>query len=261
MRHIGTAVYAFVMTPLAWFLLAAGQDRYAREFATVLDSGGTDGDRLVLPVLTLAVAGVLLGLACALRFSPLGATLAGVFLVAAGLGPLVDPRLRDLVDHDVTVAGHEVDLSTPVRTGTALLLGSLLLVGVVSVQRWRRWPASVADPSAPDGARGHGTAESDRPLGVDGLGLTVPSRWRESAPRRVGIADRADDLARIGDDGPAGDGDRTDRRRTGVQVLLSGGALARARLGDDRNDARERAVPEEGWSPRTDPSGVGAHRS
>ncbi|WP_199736317.1 hypothetical protein [Micromonospora sp. HM5-17] len=256
MRHIGTVVYALVMTPLVWFLLAAGQDRSAREFATILDSGG-NGGRLVLPALTLAAAGVLLGLASALRFSPLGAVLAGAFLVIAGLGPLTSPQLLNLLDRDVAVAGRTVDLSVPVRTGTALALGSLLLVGAASVQRWRRWPKPEPEPSPSDGESG--TAESDRPLGADGLGLPIPNRSGEPVSRRADDTGWPDATDWTNDTDPTGTTDRTDPWRAGSRPL-AGGALAPAHDGDDRDDEHDRAVPPAGWTPRARPSTTGIRR-
>ncbi|MEO3743754.1 hypothetical protein [Plantactinospora sp. B5E13] len=222
MRHIGTVIGAAVVSPLAWLLLAIGQDRSAREFTNAQDSGlAVDTDLLLLPVLTLAAAGIVLGLIATLRFSPLGAALTGVAYVATDVGALVNPTLLNVIDHKLSLNGHPVDLAAPVRSGTALVLGALLLVGVASVHRWRRWPRpagegaesppELVEPTGPD---------QDRPLGADGLGLTGPgrhaaaepqvidARWTP-APQAPGTPDRTDDVPRTDTPGWTDDAPRT----------------------------------------------------
>src|SRR5205085_12467393 len=89
---------------------------------------------------------------------------------------LVAPTgVMKLFSSDVSVAGHHVDLAAPIRSGTAMVLGVLLLVGAISMQRWRRWPR----PAGPQPEE----AAPERPLGNDGLGLAPPYEDRE--PDRV----------------------------------------------------------------------------
>ncbi|SCE66151.1 hypothetical protein GA0070607_0085 [Micromonospora coriariae] len=176
MRHIKTVIAALIVGPLAWVLLAAGQGRAMRVFADAQDSGDAlDPNALLKPLLVLAAAGLLLGLIATVRISPIGSVLAGLAYIVSYAGLLFSPvRLLDLLSHKLSVAGYQIDLLTPVRTGTTLLLGSLLLVGVASVQRWRRWPQSDADEPtilAPDTIIPP-VSERDRPLGADGLGST-----------------------------------------------------------------------------------------
>jgi hypothetical protein len=184
MRHIKTAIAALVVGPLAWVLLAAGQGRSLRVFGDAQESGGAlDPDALLKPLLVLAAAGLLLGLVATVRISPLGSVLTGLAYSVSYVGLLFSPdRLLDLLSHELGVAGYQIDLLAPVRTGTTLLLGSLLLVGIASVQRWRRWPQPDADepaavvpdkiiPPVSERDRPLG-ADGLRPLGADGLGLT-----------------------------------------------------------------------------------------
>ena len=177
MRHLKTVIAAVVVAPLSWILFAAGQDRSVRAFENAPDGSLPDGGDFLRPVLVLMAAGILLGLIATLRISPLGATLAGLAYSASYLGLLISPDLvADLLDHTPALAGYEVDLMAPVRTGTSLVVGSLMLVGVVSIGRWRRWPQPDADASsalAPDDILPAGT-DANRPLGVDGLGLGRP---------------------------------------------------------------------------------------
>jgi hypothetical protein len=71
MRHIGTVIAAVIVGPLAWILLAMGQDRSAQEFANARDSSAVDTNYIIRPMLLLAAAGILLGLIAVLRLSPL----------------------------------------------------------------------------------------------------------------------------------------------------------------------------------------------
>ena len=189
MRHIGTVLASAVVGPLAWLLFALGQDRSAQAFANAPDGAALDSADFVRPALVLAAAGILLGLIATLRFSPLGAALTGAVYSASYLGLLISPAsVMKLLDHKLTLGGHQVDLAAPVRTGTTLLVGSLLLVGVVSIRRWQRWPQPAGDgPAAlvPDEVIPPAT-QRDRPLGVDGLGIGLGSPGRTPEPEPAG---------------------------------------------------------------------------
>jgi hypothetical protein len=177
MRHIGTLIAAIVIAPLAWALLALGQDRSIAAFAEANRSSGVfDTDDLVRPLLCLAAAGLLLGFLGTLRFSPLGAMLIGIGYTSSYTLLLIAPNgLLDLFTKDLSVAGRHVDLTTPIRTGTALVLGVLLLVGSISVGRWRRWPR-------PADLASEVPVWENRPLGGDGLGLEPSIRRTEPDP-------------------------------------------------------------------------------
>lgn len=146
MRHIGTLIAAIVIGPLAWILTAYGQDRSAEAFAKAGNSGAFHTGDFVQPLVYLAVAGLLLGLIATLRYSPLGAVLTGVVYVASYVILLIDPTWEmKLFTGNISIFHHTADPRTPVRTGTTLLIGALLLVAVASVGRWRRWPRTAAD--------------------------------------------------------------------------------------------------------------------
>jgi hypothetical protein len=146
MRHVATLIAAIVIGPLAWVMIAFGQERSAHAFTNAQSSSAAHPGDFIRPVLLLAAAGILLGLIATLRFSPLGAVLTGTVYAASYLALLIAPkRLLDLFEYDLSIAGRRADLSIPLRTGTALLLGALLLVAVVSKSRWRRWPLPAAE--------------------------------------------------------------------------------------------------------------------
>lgn len=184
MRHIGTLIAAIVIGPLAWILLAIGQDRSVQAFTTAQSSGAFNTGDFVRTSLLLAAAGILLGLIATLRFSPLGAVLTGVGYAGTYLAMLTRPAwLLSLLGHKVTVAGQHADLATPVRNGTTLMFGAALLVAVVSIQRWRRWPRpadEAPETEAPESFSSPAALAQDRPLGAEGLGPSTADYPRQS---------------------------------------------------------------------------------
>jgi hypothetical protein len=173
MRHIRTLIAAIVIAPLAWVLLALGQERSADAFAGTSHGSALHAGDFVRPLLLLAVAGLLLGVLGTLRFSPLGAMVIGIVYASSSVMLLVAPsRVMDMFSDDVWVAGRHLDLAAPIRTGTTTVLGVLLLIGAISVQRWRSWPRPA--DSAPE----HAPA-LDRPVGLDGLDLGASHRDTE----------------------------------------------------------------------------------
>lgn len=195
MRHIGTLIAAIVIGPLAWILIAFGQDRSAEAFAKAGSGGAFHTGDFVQPLIYLAVAGLLLGLIATLRYSPLGAVLAGAVYTASYVVLLFAPDGElDLFTGDLSVFGHTADPRTPIRTGTTLVIGALLLVAVASVSRWRRWPHRPATPAAPDPLIPETTAFGLPPAGsLLGSGPGAPERsGSASATRQRDGADEPD---------------------------------------------------------------------
>lgn len=175
MRHLSTLIAAVFIAPLSWVLLAYGQDGSAQAL-TVAGYGD-----FVRPAVCLAGAGLLLGLLATLRFSPLGVVVTGAGYAASYLALLAAPdRVLDLFSLNMNVAGRHADLATPLRTGTTLLLGALMLVAVASVARWRAWPSTEAstDPATPAEK-----SPEDRLLGADGLREPEYAMRYASSPR------------------------------------------------------------------------------
>lgn len=194
MRHFGTLIAAIVIAPLAWILLAFGQDRSVQAFAAATHPGmGLSAADFVRPFEYLAAAGLLLGILATLRFSPLGAVVTGFTYTLSYALLLVAPQgVLDLFSHRLSIAGRHADATIPIRTGTTMILGVLLLVAVVSVGRWRRWPRAGGEVDDE-------WVDRDRPVGIDGLDLHPPRRSREPefvshhhapafAPRSTGLA-------------------------------------------------------------------------
>lgn len=189
MRHIATLIAAAIIAPLTWVLLAFGEDRSLQVITAGDKTGVLHGSDFVRPVLVLAAAGALLGLIATLRFSPLGAFAAGTLFAASYLLLLAAPgSVLNLFRHTISIGGWHADASTPLRTGTALLLGGVLMIAVFSVARWRRWPqagrASTNDWLSVDTSRsGEGSSLGYEPV----LGTEPETAARyTSSPRSTG---------------------------------------------------------------------------
>jgi hypothetical protein len=177
MRHLSTLIAAVFIAPLAWVLLAFGESRSTQAF----ENASISGADFVRPAVCLAGAGLLLGLLATLRFSPLGAVVAGAAYAASYLALLVAPKgVLDLFSMNVSIAGRHADMTTPIKSGTTLLLGALMLVAVGSVARWRAWPSTVETPAPPKPVQ---TLPEDRPLGADGLREPEYATRYANAPR------------------------------------------------------------------------------
>jgi hypothetical protein len=171
MRHMRSLIIAIIVAPLAWVLLALGQVRSTGAFPGAGQGGALHTADFVRPMVLLAGAGLLLGILGLLRLSPLGALVIGVVFTLSYTILLVAPsQVVDLLGRNVSVMGRHIDLAAPIRTGTTMMLGVVLLVGTVSMRRWQRWPGQ-ADETA------EAVTEDDRPLGTDGLGPV--SRYRD----------------------------------------------------------------------------------
>jgi hypothetical protein len=144
MRHLGSLLTGLVVTPLAWVLIAYGQGHTYRSW----NDDPAHAYWWYEPVVFLAVAGLLIGLLASTRISPVGPLFAGAVYLTAGVGGLANETIYKLVPKGFTITLGGLDrtfaLRTPIDTGTAILLGVALLVAVVSIGRWRAWPAATA---------------------------------------------------------------------------------------------------------------------
>ncbi|HEY2669121.1 MAG TPA: hypothetical protein VGJ07_01965 [Rugosimonospora sp.] len=223
MRHTATLIAAIVIAPLAWILIAFGQDRSAQAFANAQSNGGFHTGDFVRPLLFLAAAGILIGLIATLRVSPVGAVLTGVVYAGSYALLLVTPkRLVSLLPHHLSVAGRSADLTMPLRTGTTLLLGAAMLVAVTSAGRWRRWPAPTQAEAGSPASDPLGPLEpKTRVVGADGLPDTTStdsfsgfgdSRVGGTGYGASGFADTGFDENRYGDLSRSTAGDSTGTR-------------------------------------------------
>ncbi|MFD0745175.1 hypothetical protein ACFQ1L_27700 [Phytohabitans flavus] len=181
MRHLWTLIAAIFIAPLAWVLLAYGQDRSIQAFLNEDAAGAFQNGDFIRPASCLAATGLLLGLLGTLRVSPAGAVLTGLVYTGSYLALLASPdAVLNFLPGQISLAGREADLETPLRTGSAMVLGAALLLAVVSAGRWRRpETASEADDLV-----------VEQPLGVEGLDLPAPDRVVDPERMPVGAASR-----------------------------------------------------------------------
>ncbi|TDB84201.1 hypothetical protein E1091_17680, partial [Micromonospora fluostatini] len=145
MRHLWSFLAGLVVAPVTWVLVTLGQDGSTRTVDRWVEVGTFNTANLIEPAVYLAVGGILLGLLGTLRVSPLGPLVAGLLLVTPYVGMFVAPfEVRDRIPDGWGVFGDPLPLELPVENGTLFLIGVLLMMAVVSRQRWRRWPRPAA---------------------------------------------------------------------------------------------------------------------
>ncbi len=159
MRHLWSLLAGVLIAPLAWLTMCIGQVGTARQFDHQADTGHFVAGDFTPPLLFLAGAGLILGVIATLRLSPLGPLVAGLAYLASYVALIFWPeRTYDTFGYTFHLSFLDGqgngDLTTPLTTGTAPVLGALLLVAVVSAKRWRRWPGPLAagpvvEPVAP----------------------------------------------------------------------------------------------------------------
>ncbi|MDG4820962.1 hypothetical protein O7635_03725 [Asanoa sp. WMMD1127] len=134
-----------MVAPLAWILLALGQDGSNSTITTWAETSTFNTARLIEPAVYLGAAGVVIGVLATLRWSPLGPLVAGLLLMAPYVGMFIAPlRVRSAVPGGWRLFGDPLPLRLPLDNGTLFFLGLLLAMAAFSVQRWRRWPLGVA---------------------------------------------------------------------------------------------------------------------
>ena len=174
MRHLWSLLAGIVAAPLAWLFLATGQHRSERTVTGWEQAGRFDTADLIGPVIFLLVAGILLGVVGTLRWSPAGAVAAGLLLVIPTVFMFADPfETLDAFSYDQTNRwlGQDLQLWKPLENGTLLVLGALLLVAGLSVQRWRPWPQP---PAAAGSATGDQPVAGVAPVPAGGPGAGPP---------------------------------------------------------------------------------------
>ncbi|HWB36450.1 MAG TPA: hypothetical protein VHA75_10550 [Rugosimonospora sp.] len=146
MRHLWSLIAGVLAVPLVWLILSVGQLRTGTQFAKAATEGSFVARDFIPPFLLLVAAGLVLGVIACLRVSPVGPVVAGVAFLAPYAALLIRPqdtydRFAYTFDLSFVHGKTDGDLTTPLTSGIAPVIGALLLVAVVSAKRWRRWPA------------------------------------------------------------------------------------------------------------------------
>src|SRR5690348_18167429 len=82
MRHLGSLIAGILIAPVAWVLIALGQQKTTSTVTPWLGGGAFNTVDLIGPVAFVVAAGILIGLIGTLRLSPIGALVVGVVYVA-----------------------------------------------------------------------------------------------------------------------------------------------------------------------------------
>lgn len=157
MRHIGSLIAGIIAAPVAWLLIGWAQLDLAKPLATATQTGTFHTHDFIKPFIVLAVAGIVVGLVASLRISPVGPVVAGAALVAPYISLLIAPSytFRQFNKSTHPLFKQVSNLVLPLTSGIALVVGLALLVAIVSVSRWRRWPKedefAVAGAGTPTG--------------------------------------------------------------------------------------------------------------
>ncbi|GIJ53033.1 hypothetical protein Vau01_005490 [Virgisporangium aurantiacum] len=148
MRHIGSLLAGLVVAPLAWVLIAAGQPRTEQTFARWATTDSIYTGDVLGPLGLVVGAGLLLGLIAALRVSPVGPVVAGVFYLGVYGYAIREPVW--VVDKlpQFSINGYRIDTVPPFTNGTIALAGAILVTAALSRRRWQKWPAAAVAPSA-----------------------------------------------------------------------------------------------------------------
>ncbi|MGH3737372.1 MAG: hypothetical protein ACRDT6_17430 [Micromonosporaceae bacterium] len=156
MRHFLSLLAGLLIAPVAWIVIGLGQTKLGLAAA----GDQYDTGRAIPALAVLAAAGLLIGLIGSTRISPLGPLFAGLLLLGGQAlyvwRPSVIPGLGSTKLLGVPAGAF---MSTPASTGLAGVLGASLVVALLSIGRWRRWPkfqqpddAFLSDSAAPIGS-------------------------------------------------------------------------------------------------------------
>lgn len=172
MRHFLSLLAGLVIAPVVWIVTGLGQVK----LGLAMRAEGWDSGRALTALAVLAAAGLLIGLIASTRISPLGPVIVGLLFLGAQVlfaaRPTAVPKLGSTkllgVDAGIIVV-------TPPATGLPAVLGAGMLVALLSIGRWRRWPkfdqpddSFLSDSAAPIGSpTPAGARQAFAPVGAE----------------------------------------------------------------------------------------------
>ncbi len=173
MRHIGSLIAGVLVAVAAWILIGTAQAKLLQSAVTGLSTH--DWARYGLPLLLMGIAGLLIGLITATRISPVGPLVAGAAYVLLQLAYVTWPSFLDWLPD--SLFGQPDVWTRPLRSGIFAVLGVAMLVAVLSLRRWQRWPSGKPPAHS---ATGPGTTHE---LPNEGFGdLRAPGSGAQDPP-------------------------------------------------------------------------------
>jgi hypothetical protein len=163
MRHLGSLIAGIVVGIVAWVLIGVAQARIGSDAVNGINTHSWGHYSVAL--LLMAIAGLLIGLIASTRVSPIGPFVAGAAYVLLQLAYVTWPHFLNWLPGSM-FGQHDI-WTRPMSSGVFALLGLVLLVGVLSLRRWQRWPkrTAAAEPGVVDttaDTTAGTTAEPDR---------------------------------------------------------------------------------------------------
>lgn len=143
-RHALGLVAGVVAAPVTFALWCWGVTEVVESYQVAFETS--------LPgVAALTAGGLLLGVLCGSRVSPLGSLVPGLLFLALGVLWAADPSIVGRNIFDVMPGPFRHGMMSLASTGLALALGVLLLAASVPVSRWRvlQPPPPVPYPQLP----------------------------------------------------------------------------------------------------------------
>lgn len=144
MRHLSSLIAGIVIGVVAWVVIGFAQAKLGTVAATGISRHSWG--HYQVPLLLMAIAGVLIGLIASTRVSPIGPFVAGAGFVLGQLAYVTWPHFLDWLPS--SVFGQHQIWTRPAASGVAALLGLVMLVAVLSVRRWQRWPGATRTTAA-----------------------------------------------------------------------------------------------------------------
>lgn len=146
MRHLGSLIAGIVVGIVGWILIGVAQAKIGSDAVSGINTHSWGHYSVAL--LLLAVAGLLIGLIASTRVSPIGPFVAGAAYVLLQLAYVTWPNFLNWLPGSL-FGQHDV-WTRPMSSGMFAVLGLVLLVGVLSLRRWQRWPkrTAAAEPGA-----------------------------------------------------------------------------------------------------------------
>lgn len=189
MRHVLSLVAGIVIGIIAWMIIGVAQFHLG---ATATGGIATERWGLYwLPLLLFAIAGLLIGLISSTRISPIGPFVAGAGYVLLQLAYVTFPGFLNWLPRNLW---GQIDIwERPLRSGMFAVLGLVMLVAVLSIRRWQKWPKHGAQRRIDTTATSRGAGGTEQfPLSGSRPGSATADPGAEEPTRQMPADYRTD---------------------------------------------------------------------